>query len=66
MDHNYTADLQKIWDRLRVLALTLIRVPLEEGDAQEIGSMIEDIIVDRLQPVIDALKRDEAGTGKSP
>ena len=55
MNHDYSADLQRVWNRLRIMALTLQNVQLEDGDVQEIGAMIDDMLVDDLQPVIDAL-----------
>lgn len=60
MNKNYSDDLQRIWDRLRIMAITLMHSPLEEGDVREIGSMIEDVLVDSLQPVIDALQQEAA------
>lgn len=60
MERKYSDDLQQIWDRLRILAITLKHSPLEEGDVREIGSMIEDILVDSLQPMIDALQQEAA------
>lgn len=48
-----TKSLQRIWNRLRVFAITLQSADLEKPDVQEIGRMIEDILVDELQPAIE-------------
>lgn len=56
MNQNTITDLQRIWNRLRIIALTLESAALEEGDVKEIGSMISDILVDEFQPAIEFIK----------
>ena len=53
------ANLQRIWNRLRILAITLKSDALEDGDVKEIGSMIEDMLVEDFQPAIDAIRQGQ-------
>ena len=53
---NTVKALNRVWDRLRILALTLQHTPLEAGDVKEIGAMIEDLLVTEFNPAIESLK----------
>ncbi len=58
MKNQETADtLQRLYSRLRILAITLKSDALEDGDVKEIGAMIEDLLVEELQPSIEAIKQ---------
>ena len=56
MNQETVKDLTRIWDRLRILALTLQHTPLEDGDVKEIGAMIEDLLIAEFNPAIESLK----------
>lgn len=59
MKNQETAEtLQRLFNRLRILAITLKSEGLEESDVKEVGAMIEDLLVEELQPAIDAIKED--------
>lgn len=49
-------ELQRVWDRLCILSLTLKYATLEDCSVKEVGEMISDIIVDDFDPAIEALK----------
>ena len=58
MKNQETADtLQRLYNRLRILAITLKSDALEDGDVKETGAMIEDLLVEELQPSIEAIKQ---------
>ena len=52
-------NLQRVWNRLRILAIAMKDGSLEESDISEMGSMIEDLLVENFQPAIDALKNEK-------
>ena len=51
--------LDRVWDRLRVLAITLENGALDDESAvATVGKMIVDLLVDDLDPAIEELKKD--------
>lgn len=62
MNQNVTANLDRVWDRLRVLSLTLQQTNLEDGDVKTIGSMIDDILVNDLNSIIETIKTESIET----
>ena len=59
MNQEIVTNLQRVYNRLRIIAVTLKSNALDETDMPEIGGMIEDLLVEDFQPSIDAIKQAE-------